>query len=90
MKEMYTFHEHMNYLQRYKYIFCGAMLYIVTITMLFGYYFAFHVDGDPIGKYSICATIGLLNMTYSFLCSLMLVFYVTIQNKFLILNEFIR
>lgn len=90
MREADMISEHTNYLLHYELIFCGLSVSASMSSAIFYFYISFYTDGNSMAKivfclaYSSCLGIGL------FLVSTIAIFYVTIQIKFSLLNDYFR
>ena len=88
MKAMGMMSEHINYLQRYEMIFIGACVSGVVTVSFIVHYVNTYVDGDIIAKFAVYLTFIFIVGFQLFINVVVITFYLTIQIKFSLLNEF--
>lgn len=90
MREADMISEHINYLLHYEIIFCGLLASAIVTTAIFSFFVSFHVNGDSSAKLVFCLIVASTMGIYLFLVSAIAIFYVTIQIKFSLLNDYFR
>lgn len=90
MREMDMISEHINYLLEYELIFCGLLVSSTLAWALLYVYVSFYVDGEFVPKVMCFFTFGGILGIHLFHVSVITIFYVTIQIKFSLLNDYFR
>lgn len=90
MREANMIAEHVNYLLFSEIIFCCTLISGIILTALCYIYMNYYVNGERLAKiiFQLCYFIDVC--TGLFLSSIMGIFYIAVQIKFTLLNDYFK
>lgn len=90
MKEANMIAEHVNYLLHSEIVFCCILASGMIVTTISYIYINYYVDGNILTKIIFSLSYFISSCIGVYLSSIMIIFYIAVQIKFSLLNDYFK